>query len=257
MMHNPLDRTWRLLATAFSFAVFGVAALVVAIIIVPLLAILVSDPMRQRRLARHFIHRLFQLFIGLLQLLGVISVEIMQPDKLQQSGLILANHPTLIDVFFLLAVIPNANCVVKKSLTKNPFTSAAIKAAGYIVNQENPYEVLAEADLAFQQGETLIVFPEGTRSRLGQAIKLKGGAAIMAVRANVDVTPVTIQCAPLILTKGAAWYHIPEQKPHFIIQVQDAIAISDYRLQTQPRLAARSLTSDLTHYMNKELGRYE
>lgn len=256
MWVKSLDQAWRLLATAISFVIFGLGGLLLALLVVPLLS-LIADKIHRQRLFRQCIHRLFQFYIGFLKFLGIASVNIIDREKLKHSRLILANHPTLIDALFLLAVIPNANCVVKKSLARNVFTQAAIKAAGYIVNHDNPHEVIRQAEQAFQLGDVVIIFPEGTRSNSGESIKLKGGAAIIALRANIDVTPVTIQCDPVTLSKGMPWYQIPLQKPHFVVQVQDLIAINPYRQQGQSRLAARLLTSDLTQYMNKELGLYE
>ena len=133
------DRVWRLCATALCFSVFGVGGLLLWVVVFPLLSLLVRDRLRQSALARRLIHHLFQMFVGLMRTSGVLTYEVHGLDKLQRPGrLILANHPSLIDVVFLIALTPRADCVVKAALQHNPFTRAAVRTAGYIQNDAGP-----------------------------------------------------------------------------------------------------------------------
>ena len=184
--------------------------------------------------------------------MGVLTYQISGLDKLKEAKLILANHPSLIDVVFLISFVPNASCVVKGKLLRNPFMWGAVKAAGYIVNNENADEVILNAAEIFNKGYALIVFPEGTRTTPFHSIKLKRGAANIALRTGVDITPVIIECTSTGLTKEDSWYSIPDQRMHFQIKVNDKIDISQYLDgDTSPKLS-RKLTKDLSNYFNKE-----
>ncbi len=250
-----LDKAWRLIATGLSFFIFGVGGLLIPFLVVPLVQLfsLGKNNTRHQR-GKAVIHNAFRAYIELMRLLGVLTYSVEGREKLENAQLVLANHPTLIDVVFLISLIPNANCVVKSALLKNPFTRWPVLAAGYIINNNSVDEVIAGASQAFGRGEALIVFPEGTRSVPDKKLKLKRGASNIAVRTATDITPVTIFCEPITLTKGAPWYQIPETRPHFTIQAKEVIPVKTYVEEVQPSMAARMLTKSLTQYFNREVG---
>lgn len=253
MLLELLDRWRRLIATAVCFTTFGVGGLLLWFVVFPLLSLLVRDRLRQSVLARRMIHHLFRFFVGLMRTLGVLSYEVHGLDKLQRSGLlILANHPSLIDVVFLIALTPRADCVVKAALQHNPFTRAAVRTAGYIHNETGP-AMVGDCIATLQRGNHLIIFPEGTRTVVGQALQLQRGAANVAVRGGVDVTPVVIRCQPSTLTKGEPWWRIPARRPHFIFRIQDDLSVAAVTQGcTSDALAARRLTDYLADYFAKE-----
>lgn len=253
MLLELLDRLRRLIATAVCFTTFGVGGLLLWFVVFPLLSLLVRDRLRQSVLARRMIHHLFRFFVGLMRTLGVLSYEVHGLDKLQRSGLlILANHPSLIDVVFLIALTPRADCVVKAALQHNLFTRAAVRTAGYIHNETGP-AMVGDCIATLQRGNHLIIFPEGTRTVVGQALQLQRGAANVAVRGGVDVTPVVIRCQPSTLTKGEPWWRIPARRPHFIFRIQDDLSVAAVTQGcTSDALAARRLTDYLADYFAKE-----
>jgi len=251
------DRGWRLFVTALSFFLFGLGSVFISLILAPILMVLPGTSVQKQRRGKACIHHVFRFYIGLMKLLGVLSYQVYDRDRLQGAKLILANHPSLIDVIFLISLVPNANCVVKKALLRNPFTYGPVKAAGYILNDDSVDAVIEAAQQAFDRGDALIIFPEGTRSIPGEKLNLKRGAANVAVRTAVDVTPVVIDCQPVTLTKGEPWYRIPQQRPHFVIRISPPMPIATYIDNVKPAMAARNLTADLTGFFNKELGLHE
>lgn len=252
-----LERAWRILATALCFACFGLGGLVLRLVVFPLLSLFVRDPARRAHAARGVIHHAFRLFIGLMHRLGIYTYETHGLERLNRGGqLILANHPSLIDVVFLVALVRNADCVVKGPLANNPFTRGPVRAAGYICNDEG--EGLIEACVAsLRKGSDLIIFPEGTRTRPGEPLKLQRGAANIAVRGLRDITPVVIECDPPMLTKGVKWYRVPLTRPHFRFTVRDDIVARDFVDRPNGEaLAARRLTEYLHGYFTREIGRH-
>ena len=100
-----------------------------------------------------------------------------------------------------------------------------------------------------QRGNNLIVFPEGTRTPGDGVIRLKRGAANIAVRGARDITPVLIRCEPPTLGKGDKWWRVPPRRVHFRIEVQDDIAIQGHiRDGSSAVMAARHLTDYLQQY---------
>jgi len=255
-MWAHINHLWRWCGTAFSFFVFGLGGLLIPLVAVPILYCLPGSSERRQQRGQCLIHYVFRFYIGLMKCIGVLSYEVEGVEKLRSAKLIVANHPSLIDVIFLIALTPNANCVVKGKLAANPFTRGPIKTAGYIINRESE-KVIQAADSAFSRGDALIVFPEGTRSIPGEKLQFKRGAANIAIRAGVDLTPVLIRCNPTTLTKADRWYQVPKSKVHMHLRVNDPVAVEPYLRENSPSIAARKLTADLVNYFEKELVNYE
>lgn len=251
-MTRQLDRLWRGFGTALCFIAFGVGGMLLGLFAAPILLLLVRDAQRRQRAGRKLIQYSFRAFIGLMKMLRVADYRIDGLDKLQRPGLlVLANHPSLIDVIYLAAFTGEVDCIVNGALARNPFTRGPIRMAGYITNSE-PEAVLAAARRSLAQGKSLILFPEGTRTTPGRAIKFRRGGANIALRTQTAITPVLIDCSPTTLTKGEPWYHIPPRRIQMHLRVLDDLPVSMDELQPAGQ-QARHLTHWLSDYFNKEL----
>jgi 1-acyl-sn-glycerol-3-phosphate acyltransferase len=171
----------------------------------------------------------FHSFIEFMQGIGAMTYEVRGRERLGRPGqLILANHPSLVDVVFLIGFTPLAGCVVKASLWRNPFIGGVVSSAGYVPNA--PTDAMIEgADAALQEGQALIMFPEGTRTTPGTPFEFHRGAAVVAIRAARVITPVYITVEPTTLTKHAHWYRIPARRPHFSLVVGEDIDPQPFR----------------------------
>ena len=251
-MFVKIDHTWRWCGTAFSFLVFGLGGVLVSVVFVPVLLCLPGDKLTREMRTQRFYHRLLRIYVEMMRVLGVLTYQIEDRDKLKGARLIVANHPSLLDVVFLISIVPNANCIVKGKLTRNFFLRGPVKAAGYIIN-ESASDVIAAAADAFDNAQSLIIFPEGTRTSPHKMLQFKRGAANVAVRTGSDITPVLIYCKPTTLTKNEKWYHVPSKRMHFRILVRDQIRIDQYLINVPPSMGARNLTNDLIEYFDQEL----
>ncbi|HFF7169862.1 lysophospholipid acyltransferase family protein [Klebsiella pneumoniae] len=239
-----LDWAWRLVMTGFCFALFGIGGLLLSVVWFNLLLLLVWNPVRRRRLARRSIAASFRAFLTVAKTLGVLDYRIEGSDVLRQEKgcLVVANHPTLIDYVLLASVMPETDCLVKSALLKNPFVSGVIRAADYLINSQAD-ALLPACQQRLDQGDTILIFPEGTRTRPGEKMTLQRGAANIAVRCGSDLRVVTIHCSEHLLDKQSKWYDVPPAKPLFTVEVRERIAIdpfNDANLQ-EPALAARQL----------------
>ncbi|ABV15954.1 Acyltransferase [Citrobacter koseri] len=243
-----LDWAWRLVMTGFCFALFGIGGLLLSVVWFNLLLLLVWNPVRRRRLARRSIAASFRAFLTVAKTLGVLDYRIEGSDVLRQEKgcLVVANHPTLIDYVLLASVMPETDCLVKSALLKNPFVSGVIRAADYLINSQAD-ALLPACQQRLDQGDTILIFPEGTRTRPGEKMTLQRGAANIAVRCGSDLRVVTIHCSEHLLDKQSKWYDVPPAKPLFTVEVRERIAIdpfNDANLQ-EPALAARQLNRHL------------
>jgi 1-acyl-sn-glycerol-3-phosphate acyltransferase len=252
-MGERIDRAWRVVATGLCFACFGVGGLLFGLVYCPLLFATVRGRERRKAVSRAVIHRSFGWFVALMCRTGVITHEVTGLDRLRPGGqLILANHPTLIDVVLLMSAIERADCIVKGALGRNPFTRGPVMSAGFVFN-DSVDGLLEDCIASVRAGSNLIIFPEGTRTARGEPLRLQRGAARVAVHGEMDITPVRIRCTPLTLGKGEQWWRVPLRRPHFRIEIDEPIPVAAFLDASRNHaLAARRLTEHLTDYFSRE-----
>lgn len=248
-----LDYIWRLGATgaAFGFIFFGGGILAVSLL--PLLELL---PGRRRERAQSVIHSLFRFYIAMLQRLGLILLQIDGVERLdvQEGRLIVANHPSLLDVVMLMALIPRAQCIVKHELWAHPLLGPLMRRAGYIRNDLEPEMLVAACRDSLALGNNLIIFPEGTRSQPGAAPRFRRGFANLATLTGAPIQLVLITCSPPTLIKGEPWWRIPPRRPLFRLVVGECLEANLYMQDRCRSLAARALVQDLEQYYAEKLG---
>lgn len=237
------------LATGSAFALFGASSLLFSItVFLPLM--LVPMPRRHvHRYSRRALSLVLRLLLRYLVLVGLTAPHSVRGrERLAQGGqLLAATHPSLIDVLFLIALAPRATCIAKRQLWRNPFTAIPVAALGYLRNDAP--DLIDQCVAALRGGESLIIFPEGTRTRAGQPLKLQRGAANIALATPCDITPVVIRCEPRVGQKGQKWYDLPPSLPHFTIACYPPLATGAAVAASQPRgVQARQLTRALQDF---------
>ena len=169
-----------------------------------------------------------------------------------QPCVILANHQSTWETFFLSCYFQPLSQVLKRELLYIPFFGWAMAMLKPIaIDRSNPKAALKQlakqGNECLEQGTWVLIFPEGTRSTPGQPLQLQRGAANIAVRCRADLRLVHILCRPGTLTKQDPWYRIPPSRPHFQVSIREKIAITPFVQDVaSPAVAARQLTQFLT-----------
>ena len=251
---------WRVGATGFSFASFGIGGVAIGALVAPLVNLSTRNPGLRQQRTQKVIQHSFKGFTEMMVKLGIMTYDIEGLEKLQHSKqeLVIANHPTLVDVVVLIGLMEQANCVVKQALWSNPFTKGPVQNAGYILNAGSVQFIHDCVEkLQQDQSASLLIFPEGTRTEKGELLnEFQRGAANIAIRANVPIRPVLITCTPSTLTKNEKWYHVPSRPFHIHVKVLDAIQVDDLLENTvvNPK-NVRQLNHQLYQFFNKELSK--
>jgi 1-acyl-sn-glycerol-3-phosphate acyltransferase len=150
--------------------------------------------------------------------IGKISLEIEGKEHLQrgQTYVFVANHTSIFDipavwitVATTLATVPDdetggrLRIIYKRSLELIPFLGWELKMSPFIPIQRErarrSMRSIEAAVQAVQTGESVIIFPEGTRSRSGRLMDFRRGAFHLAARAKKPIVPVAIIGAHTIL----------------------------------------------------------
>lgn len=116
-----------------------------------------------------------------------------------RGAVIVANHPTLIDVVLIVSLVPRTLYVAKHALRGNPFLTAIVRATALPDDARLP----ETAAPYLRAGWNVLVFPEGTRSPQGGGLHpLRRGAAQLAIRAGAPVVCIRETLTRRILAKG-------------------------------------------------------
>lgn len=253
-----LNHHYRIHATGICFSVFGIGALLLSCSWFPLLRLWHwRDAEAAQRAIQRSLSAGFRGFVWLMKGLRVLSWQASGLEHLKQPGvLVIANHPTLIDVVLLISFMPQVDCIVKAGLWRNIFLRWPVSWAGYIPNDDDqPEQLVARCAEKLKRGRSLIVFPEGTRSVPGKPLAMRRGAAQIALAAGCPIVPVTITCEPLTLTKGSPWWQVPQRRFHISLTVEPAMAIEQMIAPDLPTsVAARRLTHWFSDYYTARLG---
>jgi 1-acyl-sn-glycerol-3-phosphate acyltransferase len=247
-----IDYWWRLGVTggAFAFVFFGGGVL--AATLLPLLALL---PGHRRERVQLIIHTTFRFYLKLLRLLGLFRLEVEGTQHLDLSvgRLIIANHPSLLDVVVLMALIPRTQCIVKHQLWEHRLLGPLMRQAGYISNNLAPDALVAACRAALRTGNSLIIFPEGTRSQPGCPLRLQRGFAHLAAMTGAHIQPVFISCDPPTLVKGEPWWHIPVRRPVFRLVVDECLDVQAFAQDKSRSIAARKLQQYFGLYYGRKM----
>lgn len=254
-LKRPVERVARIAGSGFLFSIFGVGAIGLAAALLPAAHLRSRTGEPTDRVAQRWISRAFAAFIELGRRIGIWDFEVSGFDRLSDRGnLIVANHPTLIDVVLLLARMPQCDCVVKREAWRNPALAGIVRAAGYVPNDDGI--AMIDACVArLRAGRNLLLFPEGSRSPETGFRRFERGAAHVAIRSRMPIVPIYIDCRPPALKKGQAWYALPNSRMRFRLYAGEPIDVGDLVDETEPiRISARRVNAAiLRHFESKRL----
>ena len=191
-----------------SLTLLGVICLSWSVVALPLYLVL------PRRLGtavgRLGIMRGFRLYAWALSITGSYRLDLTAIDALRDGPpMILApNHPCLIDALLILTRHPNIVCVMKAELMRNIFLGAGSRLARYVPN-ESSRQMIKESVAHLREGGVLLLFPEGTRTRLAPINPLVGSVGLIAKHAAVPVQTLIIETDSPYLSKGWPLFRRP------------------------------------------------
>jgi 1-acyl-sn-glycerol-3-phosphate acyltransferase len=127
---------------------------------------------------------------------------------------VVANHPTLMDITSISAALGRGFTVVKGELYRRQLVRPFLEGAGHVAAADadplSAQRVVDEAVARLADGHPLIVFPEGTRSHRDRLRPFGRTAFEVACRAAVPVVSVTVECEPVYLSKEVVVLRPPD-----------------------------------------------
>ena len=136
-----------------------------------------------------------------------VSVEGLSNIDPQSPYIYMPNHQSNFDIPVLLGHLAvQFRWLAKMELFKIPIFGHAMRKAGYIsIDRNNRQSAIKSLEVAAEKirnGVSVLIFPEGTRSRDGKIQPFKKGGFVMAIDSGVPIVPVIISGTHAIMTKG-------------------------------------------------------
>ena len=159
---------------------------------------------------------LYQVGLGGVRLglwLSGMRIEIRHPENilLDRAAVYAVNHASNVEPPVLFAALsglfPRLRILYKAELRKLPILVRAFDLAGFVPlergNRDQSLPAIERAAHALRDGNSFLIFPEGTRSRTGALLPFKKGGFIMALKAQAPVVPVAIKGTRDAMKKGS------------------------------------------------------
>jgi 1-acyl-sn-glycerol-3-phosphate acyltransferase len=247
---------WRLGVLAFCFAAFGIGGIFFTLVVFPAMRLIPGSAENHQRRARRLVRSCFAALIAILRATGTMRLETRNVTTLHNCRhcLVLANHPSYLDVVVLLALMPDADCVVKDGLWRSRYFRGVVRETGYISNAD-PDRLVEECAAAIRRRGPLLIFPEGTRSVPGRPLAFHRGAARIALRSKCEIVPVIICCDPPVWAKGFRLSEIARRPFQITLEVKSPVKLKELGISAEEAepLAARRLTRNLQHYFAEQI----
>jgi len=153
----------------------------------------------------YFAHRCARAWSWLILKTTGVTVEVNGAPPLDGRSVVVAsNHQSIYDIPVLFWTVPlELRIISKASLGRFPFLGWHLRRAGHLlVDRENPgASVLKKMQRMVSQHASLIIFPEGTRSRDGRVGRFKGGVFLLAIDSGLPIVPVSVSGTRHVMLK--------------------------------------------------------
>lgn len=148
---------------------------------------------------------------------STVSVEGREHIDSKSSYIFIANHQGLFDIFTIYGYLPNRFAwIMKKEIERFPLVGKACSSIGHVfIDRSSKMKSMRSLQKAEQilreNNSSVVLFPEGTRTRSGRVGIFKRGAFFMARDLHMPIVPMSVDGPFDIIPKGSWWI-----KPHRI-----------------------------------------
>jgi 1-acyl-sn-glycerol-3-phosphate acyltransferase len=203
--------------TASAFFFFFLVGTFLSYVVLPLSHLAGGSRPERARRCRRIVGRAWVLFHDYMRVVRLIQYDPRRAALALPPGpfVMVANHPTLVDVTALVSAHPDLTFVAKTAMFRSPLVGRVLRHCDHIESGDGTAfsgaAVVDQALTRLRQGTPVLVFPEGTRSPEHGLGDFRSGAFLVAAQAGVPIVPVLVTCEPPTLMRGQPWYAIPKR----------------------------------------------
>ena len=182
-----------------------------------------------------------------------VHVEGLERVRPGETAIFCSNHPSAMDIPILFALLPGQfRFLAKRELFMLPFLGWHLRRSGHIaVDRARPHQAMKSFDQAaakVREGCSVVLFPEGSRSRTGELLPFKSGTFYLAIRAGVPLIPITLNGTRYVHKPDT--YHVRSGLTEVIMH--PPIATDNLTTEDVDALSARVRERILSRYVSPE-----
>ena len=184
----------------------------------------------RQRFFQGVVRRLLALYVSVLRASGAMHTRFPDWERMAEypGGLILANHPSILDAPLILARQERVICFFKSSLRRHLLTGAGARLAGFIGNDSGIEGVRAAVE-HIRQGGWVLLFPEGTRTTGKTLLPFHSGYALIAARARCPIVCLHVHTDSNALTKNLPFWKAPRLPAIFTVRILGVVEAGEKR----------------------------
>jgi 1-acyl-sn-glycerol-3-phosphate acyltransferase len=156
-------------------------------------------------------YRASQIWTALILRMGGVVLRVKGSEHIdsRQQYVFMVNHQSNLDIPVLVQSLVSFQLrwIAKRELLWIPFFGWAMWASRHItIDRADPLDAIRSLKRARERiaaGISIVVFPEGTRSRDGKLLRFKKGGFLLAAQSSRPIVPVTINGSRQVLPAGA------------------------------------------------------
>jgi len=158
-----------------------------------------------------------------------VSIEGREKIDRDKTYIMVSNHQSLVDILVVFSLFTHFKWVSKTEVFKIPLIGWNMVLNRYVKlirgEQESIIKMYEACDIHLQQGSSIYMFPEGTRSPTGQIREFKEGAFVLAKKHQLPILTIAINGSKDALPKHSLNFH---GKHHMILTVLGEIPYKDF-----------------------------
>ena len=190
-----------LLISAFAFSYF-----VSGCILLTILGFIFSMiPFFNKEKKKYTYHVILSKFTwSLMYIMGNIKKTIINPqgENFLKPAIIICNHQSFLDILSVVMLHPKLILFTNKWVWNSPVFGAVVRMADYYPVAQGAQPGIELLQSRIQQGYSIMVFPEGTRSADGNMKRFHKGAFYLAEKLNIDILPIVLHGTGYTMSKN-------------------------------------------------------
>ena len=212
----------KVVGVAVGFVLFYGGGALLGWLVLPSVRLVSWRRVRGQRRCQRIVSGAFRLMLWYISVIGIYTTGLFARDGSPLEGLdgtapavVIANHPSLLDIVLLKAKLGHGAIVVKPIYYFNPFLGLLAWCCGYIRGGDSVGQgmaVIRESVARLSEGSTVILFPEGTRSAPEGLLPFRRGAFRIAEQSGAPLVPIWITCDPRVLGRGQGLAGYPSRR---------------------------------------------
>ncbi len=180
------------------FTVYVTGSLTMTLL-VPFFLLFPAPKKTKKRVFRYLI----RFFSAHIFLHPTISIRILNEykEKFTTPSIVIANHQSVIDIMLMLLLSPKILIVTNERVWKHWLWGAILRYADYYPAFSGYDQMLSKLKKSVEDGYSLMIFPEGTRSPDGEIKRFHKGAFYLAQELNIPILPIVLHGVNFSLSK--------------------------------------------------------